>query len=133
MLRDGILARAVELKTEYNCENVYITGECALACTGLIVESQSRSPVFLELPAICHRLYDNCFTGTRLGRFGATLTVKDRTNVNILPSEVTIADTGMFVNLGNGLWAESLESYLGNTDPTLLDAIRAHLNKTYTE
>lgn len=133
MLREKILERVMELKAEYNCENVFITGECALVCTGLLVRSQNHSPVFLELPAICHILYGDCFTETQLGRFDAALAVKDRTNVRVLPHETTIADSGLFVNLGDGVWAETLESHLGNNDPTLLDAIRAHLNNAYTE
>ena len=133
MLRDEIIERAMVLKTEFNCENIFLTGECALVCTGLLVRSQSHSPVFLEMPAICHRLFGTSFTETHTGRFDTTLTVKDRTNVRVLPPETTITDSGCFVNIGNGLWAESLESHLGNSDPTLLDAIRAHLNNAYTE
>lgn len=133
MLRDEIIERAMVLKTEFNCENVFLTGECALVCTGLLVRSQSHSPVFLEMPAICHRLFGTSLTETSTGRFEATLSVKDRTFVRVLPPETTITDNGCFVNIGNGLWAESLESHLGNSDPTLLDAIRAHLNNTYTE
>lgn len=133
MLRDEIIERAMTLKTEFNCENIFITGDCAMVCTGLLIRAQSHSPAFLEMPAICHRLFDAHFTETRTGRFGSTLCVKDRTNVRVLPPETSIAEDGCFVNLGNGLWAESLESHLGNYDPTLLDAIRAHLNNTYTE
>tara|TARA_Y100001956_G_C4082749_1_gene169220 strand:- start:274 stop:675 length:402 start_codon:yes stop_codon:yes gene_type:complete len=133
MLETKVLERAQDLKEEYCCENVFITDADAMACLGFVKPSTNRSNVYLELPAICHKLFKSLYRETETCRFGTTTTITGRVNVRVLPPETTLTTSGAFVQVKKGIWVESLSSYLKTYDSELYHAISDHLQKSCME
>ncbi len=133
MLAATILKRAQELKEEYSCENVYITDADALACLGVIEPKTNRSNVYLEMPTICHRLFESMYRDDGKCRFGASTIISGRMNVRVLPPETSLTTSGAFVQVTEGIWVESLTSFLKTYDGELFRAISNHIQNSYME
>ena len=127
-----LVDRAQMLRKELCAENVFITGKDALVCLGILECNTVRSELYLEMPVICRRLIEGSCVAASGTRFKALLKYKDTVATYITSSLVDLKESGRFVYLGSGIWVETLESYLRDNDPSILQHVVDHL-RTSTE
>lgn len=133
MSADRILGRAHHLLKMYCAEDVFITGKDAMVCHGILEQTHPRSDLYLRMPAICRNLLRPNSEEVECPRFSSVLKIKDSVGLYVLSGVVDLKESGRFTYLGEGIWIETLESYLREYDPDYLNAVKERIRKINTE